>query len=104
MHWKPYHISCHPCQIDYNAIIKLESADDDTRFVMRISQLDKLASYEKKHETRGGASDKEDIRMKYFSQVSCSILMDVYMLYRYDFELFEYHPDEFLSICKSVKN
>ena len=34
-HWQgPYHLNCHPCHINYDYIIKLETYDDDAAFVI----------------------------------------------------------------------
>ncbi len=100
-HWTSYHSKCQPCQLHYNAIIKLETADQDNDYVMQKSGLSNLTSYEKQHETKGGQSSKNDIRDKYFSQVKCSLLEKVYDYYALDFELFDYKPDEFYKICQT---
>lgn len=99
-HWTTYHSTCQPCLLQYNAIIKLETADQDNEYVMQMSGLNNLTSYEKRHETKGGQSSAKDIRNKYFSQVKCSLLKKVYDYYALDFELFDYQPNEFYNICQ----
>ena len=34
-HWKgPYHIGCNPCQINYDRIVKLETQDSDSKYII----------------------------------------------------------------------
>ncbi len=98
-HWIPYHTKCHPCQFDYDAIIMLETADQDNDYVMTKSGMSNLTMYEKAHVTKGGKSSGSDIRQIYFSQVQCSLLKKVYDYYKLDFELFDYKPDDYYKIC-----
>ena len=98
-HWLPY-TSCSPCHLDYKAIIKLETAEQDNQYVLQRSRLKNWTTYKKQHVTKGGASNDKDIRNRYFSDVSCDLLRRVYQFYKRDFELFDYKPDEFYDICK----
>lgn len=98
-HWRPYHKTCQPCFLKYNAIVKLETADVDSDYVMMKSGLGNLTSYKRANVSKGGMSSRNDIREKYFSKVKCSLLKKVYEYYQLDFKLFDYEPDEFYKIC-----
>ncbi len=102
IHWKPY-ITCHPCHIQYDAIIKLETADEDTKLVMDMTGISQYSRFEKRHETKGGSSSNDQIRQKYFSQVSCQLLENVYEFYYMDFILFNYTTDGFYDLCSKSK-
>lgn len=98
LHWHKYRETCYPCTANYSAIVKLETARLDEQYVLHNSKLGSYTSQvEKKHETRRGNS--VDFRAKYFSQVDCSLLKSVYEMYRLDFELFGYDPDDHYRLC-----
>lgn len=98
-HWISYSRNCAPCLLNYDAVIKLESAQEDQEYVLEHSGLDKFAMLEFKHPTQGGKT--EDHRKEFYSQVHCDVLERLYILFQSDFELYEYDPQPFYEICKS---
>ena len=34
LHWKPFHIACHPCAIEYDVIAKLDTIQGDASLIM----------------------------------------------------------------------
>ena len=71
-------------------------------YVMHRSGMSNHAYVEHNHRTRGGASDREEIRREFFSAVPCQVLKDLHdNVYRMDFELFEYTTDPFMQLCDS---
>ena len=98
-HWDLYTKTCSPCSANYTVIGRLETSRQDLEFILRESNLGQYAGeVEKQHETQGGPSI--NWRETYFSQVPCSLLKDVYEMYKLDFELFGYDPEEHLKLCK----
>ena len=101
-HWNSYTRTCKPCIANYTFIGHLETSQQDQEFILKESDL---GNYTKEvvmqHETKGGPSI--NWREKYFSQVRCSILRDIYEMYKLDFELFGYDPNEHLQFCKKNK-
>ena len=99
LHWMGYHDRCLPCRFNYTAIVKLETAKTDHKYVLRQSGLLKFgADFEHAHQTKGGKT--ESVRRKYFSQIDCSLLRLVYDMYRVDFQLFGYQPKAHFDICR----
>ena len=101
-HWWPYHKICHPCHARYSAIGHLETIDDDIKYILTISGLHKYTSHvEWRHMTKNGSTDIW--RGKYYSQVPCWMLSDLYNYYEIDFELFGYDPTEYFNLCREIE-
>lgn len=97
-HWRSYTKTCSPCILDYDAIIKLETADRDQDFVLKQSGLSAYTHLDYKHPTKGGKS--QDFRKEFYSQVSCDLLQQILNLYRADFDLFGYESALFNQYCR----
>ncbi|TRY70203.1 hypothetical protein TCAL_09643 [Tigriopus californicus] len=98
VHWISFAKNCAPCLLDYDAVIKLESAQEDQEYVLQQSGLDQFASLELKHPTLGGKT--ENHRKEFFSQVHCDVVKRLHVLFESDFELFEYDPQPFFDMCR----
>lgn len=44
-HWRQVHRLCHPCQIDYDFVGKLETLDQDAAQLLRLLKVDKLLQF-----------------------------------------------------------
>ncbi|XP_053406278.1 carbohydrate sulfotransferase 10-like [Mercenaria mercenaria] len=72
-HWTPLHRLCSPCHVNYDAIGKMETFNDDSKFILERLGYGKLMNFTKKNPNRRG---KEEIFMlaKYnlsFKNSSC---------------------------------
>ena len=93
-HWEPYHKSCAPCLVDYDAVVKLETAEEEEAHVLQMSGMGRWVGMERKHSYRVGAREK---RKEFYSLLDCQLLVSLFRMYEMDFVLFEYNFGEFLA-------
>ncbi|XP_056305898.1 carbohydrate sulfotransferase 12 [Danio aesculapii] len=91
-HWQQIYRLCHPCQIDYDFIGKLETLDEDTEHLLKILGLDKQIHFPKGNENRTVV----DWEREWFANISFADRRKLYSLYETDFKLFEYDKPETL--------
>ncbi|XP_001338178.3 carbohydrate sulfotransferase 12-like [Danio rerio] len=91
-HWKQIHRLCHPCQIDYDFIGKLETLDEDTEHLLKILGLDKHIHFPPGYENRTAV----DWEQEWFANISLADRRELYSLYETDFKLFGYDKPETL--------
>lgn len=112
-HWAPYTKVCIPCNISYDAILKLETLKTDADWLFEKLDLkdlredwDKVAGINKadadddQPEARvhggpggGGGLPSEVLARKYFSQISKENITRLYLKYQVDFEMFGYENE-----------
>merc|ERR1719206_1293622 len=98
-HWKPQFILCPPCHFKFDVIVKMETFDRDTNFILSQRKLDTVISLTKKHTSVGKKKKKKesnDLVKNLFSQLSKKMVHALYEKYRIDFQMFEYNVDEYL--------
>ncbi|KAM4632335.1 carbohydrate sulfotransferase 12 [Discoglossus pictus] len=94
-HWRQVYRLCHPCQIEYDFIGKLESLDDDAAELLRQLNLDTQFQFPPSYRNRTASSWEED----WFSKIPLSWRQKLYKLYEADFVLFGYpKPDNLLRV------
>ncbi|KAM4698782.1 carbohydrate sulfotransferase 12 isoform 1-T2 [Rhinophrynus dorsalis] len=94
-HWRQVYRLCHPCQIEYDFIGKLESLDQDAALLLRQLNIDSLFQFPPSYRNRTASSWEED----WFSKIPLSWRQKLYKLYEADFVLFDYHrPDHLLEV------
>ncbi|XP_033120846.1 carbohydrate sulfotransferase 14-like isoform X2 [Anneissia japonica] len=86
-HWIPISQRSNPCRIAYDVLGKLETIDDDMRFVFEYLDIQGLVKYNEHQETR--SSQTETIK-HYYSQLSPRLFSRIIDLYAQDFEMFGY--------------
>ncbi|KAK9980672.1 hypothetical protein ABG768_000263 [Culter alburnus] len=79
-HWQQMYRLCHPCQIDYDFVGKLETLDEDTEHLLKILGLEKYIHFPP------GYKDRTSVDWE----------RKLYNLYETDFRLFEYKKPETL--------
>ena len=99
LHWMPYHQHCSPCQIEYDAIIKLETAVQDQEYVLKQSMMDQYLNLSYQHYRQRNDVQTEDLRSKYFSNLTCFQFDELTKVYSKDFRLFTYDVKEFRQYC-----
>ncbi|XP_054633953.1 carbohydrate sulfotransferase 12-like [Dunckerocampus dactyliophorus] len=92
-HWRQVHRLCHPCQVKYDFIGRLETLETDALQLLKLLQVDHLLRFPSGARNRTAASWERD----WFSQIPISMRTALYKLYQADFELFGYpKPDSVL--------
>nr|CAD7265510.1 unnamed protein product [Timema shepardi] len=106
-HWRPYHLECSPCVLDYQVIIKMESMDSEEKYLVNKLGLESFVAYSassRRHKNMNpsGRTGSESA-MKYYAQVPRELMQKLYKLYSSDFTLFGYYPTEYYEMSKDSK-
>ncbi len=91
-HWQQMYRLCHPCQIEYDFVGKLETLDEDTEHLLKILGLDKYIHFPPGYENRTAV----DWEREWFENIPAADRIKLYSLYEADFRLFEYDKPETL--------
>ncbi|XP_038051884.1 carbohydrate sulfotransferase 11-like [Patiria miniata] len=93
-HWQEIYKMCSPCKVKYDYFGKLETINDDARYMLTSLDLQDQVSFPAKANSHPTNSSKtyDD----YFSQVPKATLKRLWELYELDFELFGYSKPDFL--------
>ncbi|XP_038619600.1 carbohydrate sulfotransferase 12 [Tachyglossus aculeatus] len=89
-HWRQVYRLCHPCQIDYDFVGKLETLDEDAAQLLRLLKVDKLLHFPPSYRNRTASSWEED----WFAKIPLFWRQQLYKLYEADFVLFGYPKPE----------
>lgn len=120
-HFMPYSSRCLPCVMDYDVIIKFETLEEDSKYLIEECGLE--GHLEVKHEnpaptgprTNQGYKNKSKKVKKglempqeesgssyqtlsFFKDISSSKIEKLYEYYKYDFDIFGYSSKEYLSV------
>lgn len=95
MHWRPITEFCTPCMFDFDVIAHTETLQEDQEYVIHKAGLQQIIKPEWKNEGHGITTKQLD---KYYSLLSRSQILQLYHIYRYDFELFNYTLNGYLDI------
>ena len=100
---------CQPCQVDYSAILKLETLNRDAEwFFQQANLMAYLSDWravvgEQGSAAHAGPGGREaqpgSSRMSvqsYFANITKDKIVDLYRKYKLDFDLFGYDVDEYL--------
>lgn len=83
---------CHPCQVKYDFIGKLETLETDAEHLLKLLKVDNL-HFPSGARNRTAASWERD----WFAKIPIAMRRELYKLYEPDFELFGYpKPDSVL--------
>ncbi|KAL1282673.1 hypothetical protein QQF64_001476 [Cirrhinus molitorella] len=91
-HWQQMYRLCHPCQIEYDFIGKLETVDEDTEHLLNILGLDNYIHFPPGYENRTAL----DWEQEWFANISVADRRKLYHLYETDFRFFEYEKPKTL--------
>ncbi|XP_007655174.1 carbohydrate sulfotransferase 12 [Ornithorhynchus anatinus] len=89
-HWRQVYRLCHPCQIDYDFVGKLETLDEDAAQLLRLLKVDSLLHFPPSYRNRTASSWEED----WFAKIPLFWRQQLYKLYEADFVLFGYPKPE----------
>ncbi|KAL7291293.1 hypothetical protein TKK_0014896 [Trichogramma kaykai] len=100
-YWTPYNSTCYPCTIKYDYVMKFENLVDEYNYYLFITGMHKHGfpyPLTPLPENDPKSSTSQKVKEYYFKQVPTKLLRQVYEIYKLDFILFEYHPDEYYSL------
>ncbi|XP_062947551.1 carbohydrate sulfotransferase 12 [Cynocephalus volans] len=89
-HWRQVYRLCHPCQIDYDFVGKLETLDEDAAQLLRLLQVDRRLHFPPSYRNRTASSWEEG----WFAKIPLAWRQQLYKLYEADFVLFGYPKPE----------
>lgn len=98
MHWTPAYSFCNPCQVNLTHIIKLETFNRDTHWIVEKANLSNFLPNVKKLENnhslkKNAAKDGQNtssIFQTYLRNLSQDLLNDLNKIYKVDFDIFGY--------------
>lgn len=105
-HWRPQYLDCSPCHHKFDLILKLEEIDTDKMQVFKLLDLANNSSESREVERVWNRwINRNTLRSSfndswYYSQLSHSLMNQLYELYKPDFQLFDYSPDEYFGMLK----
>jgi len=118
-HFMPYSRRCLPCSMDYDIIIKFETLEEDSNYIIKQCHMEDLlkVSHENNAPTgpkteqgfknkskkvkQGKEKPKEEDRvfvsLDFFKDIPVNKIKQLYRYYRQDFEIFGYSADEYFD-------
>ena len=97
-HWDLFNHRCLYCDIQYDVIGKIESFNDDIKYIVLKQKLEELIPL---NTTNLHLNDKKEYAsnstLYYFSQLSKFQKDRLYEFYKFDFELFDYNVEIYLN-------
>lgn len=91
-HWRQVYRLCHPCQIDYDFVGKLETLDEDAAQLLQLLKVDAQVHFPPSYRNRTASSWEDD----WFAKIPLAWRRQLYKLYEADFVLFGYPKPEHL--------
>ncbi|KAL7872351.1 hypothetical protein SRHO_G00073340 [Serrasalmus rhombeus] len=93
-HWRQVYHLCHPCQIEYDFIGKMETMYEDAQYLLRILKVDHIV-----HFPPGTSNRTEESWIKtWFTSIPIEWRKKLYQIYEPDFQLFGYSlPENFYN-------
>ncbi|XP_035492107.1 carbohydrate sulfotransferase 12-like isoform X1 [Scophthalmus maximus] len=89
-HWRQVYRLCHPCQVKYDFIGRLETLEPDADRLLRLLKVDHLLRFPSGPHNRSAVSWEKE----WFAEIPVTTRRELYKLYEPDFELFGYpEPD-----------
>ncbi|XP_007904253.1 carbohydrate sulfotransferase 12 [Callorhinchus milii] len=85
-HWRQVYRLCHPCQINYDFIGKLESLEQDAKYLLSLLNVEKLVQFPPSFRNRTVSSWERN----WFSEIPKIWRRKLFELYKPDFALFGY--------------
>uniref|UniRef100_A0A3P9BH91 Carbohydrate sulfotransferase n=1 Tax=Maylandia zebra TaxID=106582 RepID=A0A3P9BH91_9CICH len=93
-HWRQVYRLCHPCQIQYDFVGHLETAEEDAEHLLRLLRVDNVVEFPTSSRNLTASSWESD----WFSTVPVEARRELYKLYEPDFRLFGYEkPDSLIN-------
>jgi len=123
-HFMPYSSRCKPCSMSYDVIIKFETLEEDSQYLIEQCGLDDRIGVLHENQAPTGPETKQGFKNKskkvkkgeekakkaitntktaldFFRDIPTSKIRKLYQHYRHDFEIFGYSGEEYLNIESS---
>lgn len=94
MHWTPITTFCTPCQVKFDVILKFDTLEEDQIYLIEKAGLGNVIKPE--HKNSGKGKNTNEHLMNQYAQLTKSQVLGLYQIFKYDFELFDYSPDDFI--------
>ena len=88
VHWAKYHTICHPCEIDYDYIGKMETMDADADYIIR--KFYEWRCPPKFPQMKSGHKTTNKVTSLWYSNLTQPLIDGLYKVYEKDFQLFGY--------------
>ena len=89
-HWAQYSTLCHPCHIDYDYIVKLETMREDAAYVLSKLGPHRECLEHKYPELFNATEHSSSVFDSYFSTLTPNQIKRLKKMYSIDFKLFGY--------------
>ena len=90
-------------QVDINSILKFETLDDDTQYILqKISAPEVLRKLEKKNQTKG--KNSHDVTLEFLQQLDQKTFDKLVDVYKIDFEIFGYDIPQYSALFQQKIN
>ena len=83
---------CAYCTVPYTVIGRLENLEEDLHFIGKITGVETGKGHKNKNED----GNTYELAGNYVAQLEKKVVMELFELYRVDFEMFGYTVDQFL--------
>ncbi|XP_042855848.1 carbohydrate sulfotransferase 11-like [Penaeus japonicus] len=97
--WTPYWARCGVCAHDFQLIMKIETLDEDERFLVTLAGLEELKKVKEWRHSAGNASNSTK---HYFRQLSSRQMQQLYQRYQLDFQMFGYSIHQYLPLARDA--
>lgn len=98
MHWTPITNFCTPCQVKFDVIAKFETLEEDQRYLIEKAGLGNVIKPE--HKNSGKGKNTNELLMSHYAQLTKSQIKGLYQVFKYDFELFDYSPSDYIKAAQ----
>ncbi|CAG9764283.1 unnamed protein product [Ceutorhynchus assimilis] len=95
MHWTPIVEFCTPCMFNIKIIAHTETLEDDQDFIIKSAGLQDVIKPEWKNAGKGSTTAHIS---SHYSQLTRSLILQLYHIFRFDFELFNYSLNGYLEV------
>ncbi|KAG9349818.1 hypothetical protein JZ751_026171 [Albula glossodonta] len=89
-HWRQVHRLCHPCQINYDFVGKMETVEEDAEHLLRILRVDNIVQFPAGRRNRTTSNWEQ----AWFANIPYELRRRLYELYEADFKVFGYPKPE----------
>lgn len=98
MHWVPINSFCTPCLVNFDFILKFDTLQEDQSYLIKHLKLESILSPRWRNQARG--KDTKESTEEYYSQLSKNQVHQLYYMYMYDFEMFNFTMNEYLQMVR----
>ena len=86
-HWTPYYILCQPCFVNYNLVTKLETIDQDIKYLFKTLDLSSLGDFPEGYKTNKASKKLNNNQyleklVGYYAEIPSSLIKKLYDIYR----------------------